>query len=175
VQSPSFPSTTLVPILVVFALLLFRMARMRTPRPMRLGALWVRPGLFAVVAAVLVYTAPPHGVLQVLALAGALAIGGVLGWHQGKLMQITVDATSDALQVKASTWAAALFLAMILLRMGLRSWLTADSSPLHAYVAVATDGFLLFALGFYAARAAEMFIRGRALLQAARQSPAGAG
>jgi hypothetical protein len=171
VQNPSFPTSTLVPLLVVFALLLFRMARMRTPRPMRLGALWVRPGLFAVVAAVLVYTAPPHGALQVLALAGALGIGAVLGWHQGKLMEISVDAASETLQVKASTWAAALFLAIILLRMGLRSWLTAGASPLHAYLAVATDGFLLFALGFYAARATEMFIRGRTLLQAARQRP----
>lgn len=169
---PTDSFATLVPVLIVFVVVLFRMARMRAARPMRLGTLWVRPALFAVIATALVYTAPPHGAAQALALAGVLLIGAVLGWHQAKLMEISVDAASNTLQVKASTWAVATFLAIILLRMGLRPWLTGDASPLHAYVAVVTDGFLLFILGFYAARAAEMFIRGRALLQAAQQRTA---
>lgn len=52
------------------------------------------------------------------------------------------------------------------LRIALRPWLTSATSPVHAYVRVVTDAFILFFAGFACAQAAEMFIRGRALLSA---------
>jgi len=171
VQDTASPMNTLVPLLVVFALVVFRMSRMTTARPMRLKALWIRPAIFTVIAAVLVYGAPPQGLLQFLILVATLAFGALLGWHQGKLMAISVDSESGTLQVKASVWAMVAFLAVLVLRMGLRPWLTGADSPVHAYVGVVTDGFLLFIVGFYGARATEMFIRGRALLLATRQQP----
>jgi hypothetical protein len=48
--------------------------------------------------------------------------------------------------------------------LALRPWLTGEASPVRAYVNVVTDGFILFIVGFYIARAIEMFLRGRALL-----------
>jgi hypothetical protein len=50
--------------------------------------------------------------------------------------------------------------------MALRPWLTGATSPVHAYVGVVTDAFILFFAGFACAQATEMFIRGRALLAA---------
>lgn len=159
--------STLLPLVIVFVVVLLRMRRMSGVRPMRLQSLWIRPAIVTIVAALLVYNAPPHGAVQVLILLGALAIGALLGWHQGKLMEISVDAATGGLQVRASMWAVAAFLALVLLRVALRPWLTGAASPVHAYVGMVTDGFLLFFVGLASARAAEMFIRGRALVAAA--------
>jgi hypothetical protein len=164
------PLNTLLPILIVFAIVAVRMSRMTGVRPMRLSSLWIRPAIFTVLAAMLVYNAPPQGLEQYLILLATLVIGALLGWHQAKLMAISVDTASGTLQVKASVWAILVFLAVILLRLGLRTWLLGTDSPLHAYLGVITDAFLLFIVGFYGARAAEMFIRGRALLAAHGQS-----
>jgi hypothetical protein len=149
-------------------ILVFRMKRLSAVRPMRLPALWIRPAILAVMTGMLVFYAPPQGATQDLILLAALAVGALLGWHQARLMAISVDPESGSLQVKASTWALVTFFGVLLLRMGLRPLLTDENSPVHAYVGVITDGFLLFLVGFYLARATEMFIRGRALLQASR-------
>ena len=58
------------------------------------------------------------------------------------------------------------FFGLIMVRIALRPWLTSATSPLHAYVGVVTDAFILFFAGFACAQAAEMFIRGRALSSA---------
>jgi hypothetical protein len=167
-QNTASPLNTLLPMIILFGFLLLRMRSMAGVRPMRLQWLWIRPAIVTLLAALVVYTAPPHGILQALILAITLAAGALLGWHQAKLMAITVDADTGTLQVKASVWALASFFAVVLLRVGLRSWLTGTDSPLHAYVNLVTDCFLVFIVGFYSARAIEMFLRGRALL-AARQ------
>jgi hypothetical protein len=119
-----------------------------------------------VVAAIFLYTTPPHTIVQGLILVIAMAAGAALGWHQGKLMTISVNAETGTLQVQASLIALASFFGLIMLRIGLRPWLTGTTSPFHAYVGVVTDAFMLFFLGFACAQAAEMFIRGRALLAA---------
>jgi hypothetical protein len=171
-QDSSNPLSTLLPMIIIFGLVVLRMRRMTGLRPMRLQYLWIRPAIFAVIAAALVWSAPPHSILQALILVATLALGAVLGWHQGKLMAISIDSATGNLQVQASVWALASFIAVILLRIGLRRWLTGNDSPLHAYVGVVTDGFLLFVVGFYSAQAVEMFLRGRALLLASRQQQA---
>jgi len=166
VQNPQSPLATLIPMAVVFLLVIVRMRRMTGVKPMRLQMLWIRPALVSVIAALVIYSAPPHSMLQGLVLLGAVAGGAALGWHQAKLMEISVNSETNALQVKASVVAMVVFFGLIILRLGLRQWLTGETSPVHAYVNVVTDGFILFIVGFYIARAVEMFLRGRALLAA---------
>jgi hypothetical protein len=163
-QNPQSPLMTLLPMAIILLIVILRMRRMTGVRPMRLNMLWIRPAIVTVIAALVVYSAPPHSVLQGLILLGAIAGGALLGWHQAKLMEISVNSETSSLQVKASVVAMAVFFGLILTRMALRPWLTAESSPVHAYVNVVTDGFILFIVGFYIARAIEMFLRGRALL-----------
>jgi tellurite resistance protein TehA-like permease len=167
-QPPAW--TTLLPYLAIFIILVVRLRRMSAARPMRLGALWIRPGIIALVAIPLVISAPPHSILQSLVLVAALGVGAALGWHQGKLWAITVHAESGKLQVQPSFWAMAVFFAVLMLRLALRPWLMGANSPVHAYVSVVTDAFLVFLAGMYGARATEMFIRGRALLQQASRT-----
>jgi len=116
------------------------------------------------VAGYFIYNAPPQGVLQDFILIATLAVGAAAGWYQGKMMTIAVDAETGTLQVKASLLAMATFFGLIIARMALRRWLMSSASPMHASVGVITDAFILFFVGFACAQAAEMFIRGRALL-----------
>lgn len=172
-EHPQSPVATVLPFIVIFIVFLVRMRSMSKLQPMRLTALWVRPAIVCVAAGLFLYSAPPHGVLQALILVVTLGVGALLGWHQAKLMQITVDAETGKLQVKASMLAVAMFFGIILARMALRPWLMAADSPLHAYVGLVTDAFILFFMGFACANAAEMFIRGRALLAGANANSSG--
>jgi hypothetical protein len=165
-QNPQSPLATLIPIIIIFAVFLLRMRRMTGARPMKLPMLWIRPTIVCVIAAIFLYSAPPHSIVQGAILLAAVCAGAVAGWHQGKLMAISVNAETGTLQVQASLIALASFFGLILLRIGLRPWLTSATSPVHAYVGVVTDAFILFFAGFACAQAAEMFIRGRALLSA---------
>jgi hypothetical protein len=165
-QNPQSPLATLVPIIIIFAVFLLRMRKRSDARPMRLPMLWIRPAIICVISGIFLYSAPPQSIVQCLVLAAALAAGAVLGWHQGKLMAISVNAQTGTLQVHASLIAMASFFGLIVLRIAIRPWLTGATSPLHAYVGVVTDAFMLFFAGFVCAQATEMFIRGRALLSA---------
>jgi hypothetical protein len=165
-QNPQSPLATLIPIVIIFAVFLLRMRKMTGARPMKLPMLWIRPAIICVIAAIFLYSAPPHSVVQGLILVAAVAAGAVAGWHQGKLMAISVHAETGMLQVQASLVAMASFFGLIMLRIALRPWLTGATSPLHAFVGVATDAFILFFAGFACAQATEMFNRGRALLSA---------
>jgi hypothetical protein len=153
-----------IPIIILVVVFGLRMRRMAGVRPMRLQRLWIRPAIVSVIAAIFVYATPPHGALQVLILLAALAAGALLGWHQGKLMEISVNSETGSLQVKASIIALAVFFGLILVRVALRPSLTGATSPVHAYVGVVTDCFIVVIVGFYIAQATEMFMRGRALL-----------
>jgi len=158
---------TLIPIVIIFAVFLLRMRRMSGVRPMSLTRLWIRPAIVLVAAVLVLSTAPPQTVMQALVLMAALGAGIVAGWHQAKLVHISVHPEDGTLQVKYSAIAQAVFVGVILLRVGLRSWLTGADSPVHAYAAVVTDAFILFFVGFASAQAIEMFVRARALLRAA--------
>lgn len=157
--------STLIPLIVIFAVFMLRMRRMSGTRPMSLPRLWIRPVIVLIVAVLVVYSAPPQSAVQALVLAAALAAGAAAGWHQAKLVHISVNAEDGTLQVKYSAIAQAIFMGVVLVRLGLRSWLTGEASPVHAYAAVVTDAFILFFVGFACAQAAEMFIRARALLR----------
>lgn len=171
-HSPS-PVATVLPYIVIFVVFMLRMRSMSQGQPMRLKALWIRPAMVLVIAGLFLYSAPPHGILQALILLVTLGVGALLGWHQAKMMQITVDAESGKLQVKASVLAVALFFGIIVARMALRPWLMGADSPLHAYVGLVTDAIVLFFLGFACANAAELFIRGRAMLAGAGSNSSG--
>jgi hypothetical protein len=157
---------TLIPLIIIFAVFLLRMRRMSRVQPMRLGRLWIRPVIVVIAAALILYSTPPQSLVQVLILIATLSAGAAAGWHQAKLVHISVNADDGTLQMKYSAIAQAVFIGLILARIGLRSWLTGAASPIHAYATLITDAFILFFVGFAAAQAIEMFIRARALLRA---------
>ena len=80
----------LIGVVLLAAVLLFRMRRLAQSRPLKLEWLWVTPTLLLVLTAVVMAQSPPVG-LAWLWLAGALVLAGGLGWYRGKMMHITVD------------------------------------------------------------------------------------
>src|SRR3954463_8592421 len=101
--------STLIPLAIIFAVFLLRMRRMSGARPMSLPRLWIRPVIVLILAVLVLYSAPPQSTVQTLILLAALAAGAAAGWHQAKLVHISINAEDGTLQVKYSAIAQAIF------------------------------------------------------------------
>ena len=148
-------------IVVVMAL---RMRGLSKMRPLKLETLWIVPGMYAVVAALMFFTLPPVGWVAIASLAG-LAAGAAVGWQRGKMMHIHVDPETHALNQKASPAAMFFLIALIVVRSGARSLLGADS---HVSPAMLTDPLIAFALGMFSVQRIEMYLRAKRLLEEVR-------
>lgn len=156
-----------VPAVVIAVVMALRWRRMSRARPLKLERLWILPSLYAVLAVVMFATRPPVGWGWMFC-ALALVAGAALGWQRGRMMRITVDPDSHALNHSASPAAMLFLLAIVLVRQGLRA--PAVESAIHLDPLAATDMLVALALGLFTAMRIEMFLRGRRLLAAARLS-----
>ena len=125
---------------LVLGMLYFRARRMARARPLNLGSLWLIPLVFV-----------------------ALFLGGLLGWQRGRLMKIWVEPADGQLMVQGSPWAMIFLVAIILLRMGLRSGLEMEAQSWAISPALINNGFVLFALGLFGVMRAEMALRAKRL------------
>lgn len=142
---------------------LVRLRGMRQLRPLRLETLWIVPAIYLAATLAVLWSRPPAPGLWP-ALAAALAAGAALGWRRGATMRIGIDPATHRLNQRASP-AALLFIVLLLVaRLALRY----EGRALGLDVMAVTDLVMLFALGLFAATRAEMFVRARALLAAAR-------
>lgn len=159
----------IVTALVVGLVLLLRFRGMRRARRLRLNQLWIVPAVFAVAFAASIIEYPPPTALGWAWLALALAVGGAIGWWRGKLMRITIDPATHALNQQVSPAALLFIVVLILARQGLRY----EAAAAGVNILKVTGILLAFALGLMAATRAEMFVRARHLLAEARQTPSG--
>ena len=161
---------TAVVIAIVLAL---RWRRMSRVRPLKLEQLWVFPAFYAAVAAYMYWTHPPAGWAWAFC-ALALAMGAALGWQRGKMMRITVDPETHTLNQSASPGAILFIIALILARTGARVALgTGGDNALHLNTIAVTDMAIAFGLGLFGVQRIEMYLRARALLDAARRAGRG--
>lgn len=157
----------LIPAAIFVLVFGLRMRRMSKERPLRLETLWIVPAIYlALVAATFVAT-PPRPLGWAIAAAG-LAAGAALGWQRGRAMRITVDPATHRLNHRASPLAMLILVALVVVRMVMRE----EGARLHLDAVLVTDTLLAFALGLFAATRAEMYLRGRRLLDQAMGSPA---
>lgn len=154
---------------VMIALVLaFRLRRLSRATPLKVERLWIVPGLYAVLAATMLATSPPHG-LGWAGCAAALALGSAIGWQRGRMMRIEVDPETHALSARSSPWAILLIVGLVLLRSGLRA--AAQSGVgLHVSATTLTDVLVAFALGLLGMQRLEMYLRARRLIEAARRA-----
>jgi hypothetical protein len=147
-------------IVVVMAL---RMRKMGQMRPLKLENLWIVPAVYAAVAAMMFWQLPPVGWVGV-ATSGALLLGAAVGWQRGKMMDIHVDPQTRALNQKASPAAMVFLVALIAVRSLGRGLLGSEGvSP-----AMLTDPLIAFALGMFSLTRAEMYLRGKRMLEEVR-------
>ena len=147
-------------ILVVFAL---RMRRMGKMRPLKLETLWIVPAIYLVIATLMFVQLPPTGWVGI-ASAAALFVGAAVGWKRGTMMHIHVDPETHALNQKASPAAMFFLIILVVVRSLGRGVLGAEGvSP-----AMLTDPLIAFALGMFTLTRVEMYLRARRLLEEAR-------
>lgn len=151
----------LIPIVIAGIVLAFRIRRMSQERPLKLEQLWIVPAMYLVLVVAALVAAPPKPVGWLLCLA-ALAVGASIGWQRGKAMRISVDPATHRLNHRASPLAMLILVALIVIRAVLK----AEGSALHLDAVLLTDILLALALGLFAATRAEMYLRGRRLLDA---------
>ena len=156
---------------VVVLVLALRMRGMTRGRRLRLEWLWVMPALFLLAAIGSIVQAPPTGVDWAW-LALAVVIGGVIGWYRGRMMRITIDPQSHALNMQASPAAMIFLVALFAIRFGLRAVLQTQAASWRISPALITDVFVLFALGLFGVQRVEMALRARRLLGETRDAAA---
>lgn len=150
---------------VIALVIALRWRRMARVQPLRLERLWIFPAILLAVTVALFWTQPPVGWAWAFC-AGALTLGALLGWQRGRLMTITVDPVTHALNQRASPAAILFLVALIVARQGARG--LAEGGGFHLDPVAVTDVLLAFALGLFVTTRVEMYLRGRALLAAAR-------
>ncbi len=156
---------------IFLVLMVFRIRGMSRSTRLRLEWLWVTPAILAAIAALSMLAQPPAG-MDWAWLALALVLGAAPGWYRGKMMHITVDPETHALNTKASP-AAIIFIVVILLaRYGLRYLAMTQAQAWHVSATVITDALIVFAVGLFGMQRVEMWIRANRLLGEARAARA---
>ncbi len=160
----------LIPAVIIIVVLALRMRGMNRLRPLKLGQLWVVPAIYALLVVGLIAASPPSAAGWAVLFAGVV-IGGLIGWQRGKFIHIEVDPATDSLLQRPSRAAILLLVGLVIVRVGAKSMMPAGVDPLHGTALMLTDGLLGMALGLLSATRAEMYLRGRKLLAAARSEP----
>lgn len=156
-------TATLITFAIIGVVLFFRMRSLSRERPLRLGQLWIVPGIFALVAAYMFWQHPPHGMGIAYCLSG-LVLGGALGWQRGRMMHITVDPATQTLRQKASLGSMFFLLGLIAFRTVAR----VEGAAWHFDVMMLTDVLLALGFGLLTMQRVEMYIRAKRLLEEAR-------
>ena len=157
---------TLLPFVIIAAVLALRFRSMSKERPLKLQSLWIVPVVYLLVAGSTLVALPPPPMGWAMVILG-LALGLALGWHRGKLIRIERNAETGELRQRASPLAMLLLAAVVVLKLGARQVFgeSAATQP-GSGAMLLTDAFLGFALGLLSATRAELYLRGRRLLSA---------
>ena len=154
---------------VVLAIIMaFRWRRMRRSSPLKLERLWIIPALYSTFAAAMFWFLPPHG-WQWSWAAGALLLGGGVGWLRGKAMRIEIDPVTHDLNQRQSPAALLIIVGLVLLRFAARSVFGMDGDINHVSHGL-VDAFIAFAVGLLSLQRLEMYLRAKRLLGEARAS-----
>ena len=159
---------------VIGLVLALRWRRMSRERPLKLETLWVFPTLYAGLALYMYWAHPPQGWAWAFC-ALALVLGAALGWQRGRMIRITVDPDSHALNQSASPGAILFIVALILARSGARIALGTGigDNALHLNAIAVTDMLIAFGLGLFGLQRIEMYLRAKRLLDDARRMGSG--
>ena len=164
------PLQIAITVAVVLLVITIRILRSGKQRPLRLGALWIIPLVILVMAAMMLWQNPPHGV-TIAAMCAALAAGAAIGWHRGAMMRITVDPVTHSIQQSASPAALIFLLVLFAVRFGIREFAALEGAAWHIDANAVTDVLIAFAFGMLSMQRVEMFLRARRLLDEARAVP----
>lgn len=156
---------------IFIVLMVFRLRRMSQSRRLRVEFLWITPALLIAIAVLSIVPQPPVGI-EWAWLGVALVLGSALGWYRGKMMHITVDPETHALNTKASPAAMLFILLIVAARVGLRYLALGEANTWHVSAALIADIFIVSAVGLFGVQRIEMWLRANRLLREARAAKA---
>lgn len=156
-----------VTVVIVAVVMLLRMRGATRTRPLKLEQLWYVPTVFAAIAAFTLWQAPPQP-SDLPWLAGAFLLGTLIGWYRGKMMRISVDPETHALNQSTSPLAFLFLLAIFGVRYAIRYFMAEEAAAWGISVNVLADAPLLLVVGTFALMRVEMYLRAQRLLQEAR-------
>ena len=161
---------TLLPLAVIGLVLALRFRTIGKPRPLKPGRLWIQPLILIALAALTIGLKPP-GLLGTALCVFAAAIGGLVGWHRGKLIRIGHDPATGKLTQASSPAAIVLLLGVIAVRYFARDYFAGAPTPgtLDTKTLLVTDVMLSFAVAMLAATRVELGLRAKAILAAANR------
>lgn len=152
---------------VIGIVLFFRIRRMSKDKPLKLERLWILPACYGLFLVVMYGFFPPAGLVWLYCVL-ALALGGAAGWWRGRMMRITVDPVTHALNHRQSPAAVLFLLALVAVRAGARQLAAAGQAGLHLNAMAITDVLIAFALGLLTLQRVEMYLRATRLVRDAR-------
>jgi Protein of unknown function (DUF1453) len=153
----------LIPFVIVVMLGL-RARRLTRVRPLKIEWLWVVPAIYLVLVTFLFVKGPPSPVGWLVCVA-MFGLGCAIGWQRGKTMRIEVDPETHTLSQKGSMVAVFILLGLFAVRFASE----AEAQILHLdFANLVTDALAALALGVFTLTRVEMYIRAKALLEAAR-------
>jgi hypothetical protein len=167
-----------LPILVIVALIGFRLFRATQARKINPGRLWIGPLIMLAGMVALFGLLPAHltNPFAIPIFAGAALVGAGIGYLRGKHQEFSIDPVTGDVMSKASPIGTIIFLAVFVARFGLRSWMgnpmPGAGQPISPSVLLYSDATLFFAFGVVAATAWEVWRRTRPLVLAHRATQA---
>jgi hypothetical protein len=160
--------TYVLPVLIVLPLLYRRLRKLLQPQELKLRRLWIRPAIYLVLAAVAIVAPTPGApaltpsTLAGLVLAGA--IGAALGWQWGRSTALHIHPETGTLMQTGSLAGMIVFLALVLLKLGLRFGLNAGAPSLHLNAVLITDISICFSAMLFAVRGLEIYLRAQRIM-----------
>lgn len=163
--------------LIALAFILRRGVKAK-PRKVRLGRIWLFPALMMLAVAATLGSGPKPPGLVILAFAGALALGGLVGFLRTHHMVFSVDDETRSVTQTATPLGTIIIAGLFILRFGLKLVFPelngsagfgssgAASTHISAHMVYWTDGGLLFAAAMIWGRAVTTWTRARAALSA---------
>jgi hypothetical protein len=156
--------TAVLPFVIIAVVVALRLRSMSRERPLKLGTLWLIPVIYLLLIGWMFFALPPTPLGWALAALG-IVVGGVLGWHRGKMIRIDRNAETGELRQKASPLAMLLLVALIVLKLGARAIFgEAAATQPGSNAMLLTDAFIGFALGLLSATRLELYLRAKQLL-----------
>ncbi|MDE2436694.1 MAG: DUF1453 family protein [Sphingomonadales bacterium] len=154
---------TWLPLLVIGIVLALRWRNLSRRRLLRPGRLWIAPVVMSLLVSTAVFGMPISR-FGLLAVAGGLAFGALVGWHRAHLLQLDRHPESGALQMRQTPAAFVLIVALLVVKRVLVPRPGADAAGhLAPQALVATDALMGFALGMIVATNLTLWLRARAV------------
>ncbi len=112
-------------LVVVFAIIILvvgiRMWRATREQRFGIGTMWVTPAIFLLIALIIMFVDRLTSPLDIVLAFLALVVGAGIGLYQGTHTSVRIDRASRAMFVKMSPFGAAIFVAVLAGRIGIRA------------------------------------------------------